>query len=258
MQTYDPEAARRAMLAAAVKTRTEEKSFRGFGVKPSASTVSGVAMQFHGLIWRAIDRLAAANGLTPSGLARQAGLDPTTFNKSKRITRDGKLRWPSTESVSRALAATGSSMTEWVSLVEGGQGDDQARRLPLVPANQPDLLPGADGGTVRAQRHLPFPGLNDPRAFALEIVDASLEPVYYPGDILVVSPTSPARNGDRVMVRMNDGRLVAQQLLRRGPRKVELMPLHPRHAEVALPADEIAWIARILWASQGRPEGISG
>ena len=45
----------------------------------------------HTDIWRAIDRLAAQHGLSASGLARRAGLDPTTFNKSKRTTNDGKL-----------------------------------------------------------------------------------------------------------------------------------------------------------------------
>ena len=43
----------------------------------------------HEQIWAALDRLAARAGLSPSALARSAGLDPTTFNKSKRITGDG-------------------------------------------------------------------------------------------------------------------------------------------------------------------------
>ena len=67
-------------------------------------------MLTHSQIWKAIDGLAARNGLSASGLARRAGLDPTTFNKSKRITADGRERWPSTESVSKALAATNSSI----------------------------------------------------------------------------------------------------------------------------------------------------
>ena len=61
----------------------------------------------HSQIWRAIDALAARRGLSPSGLARAAGLDPTTFNKSKREATDGRPRWPSTESLARALADAG-------------------------------------------------------------------------------------------------------------------------------------------------------
>ena len=48
----------------------------------------------HSDVWRAIDRLAAKHGLSPSGLARRSGLDPTTFNKSKRVAREGRQRWP--------------------------------------------------------------------------------------------------------------------------------------------------------------------
>ena len=46
-------------------------------------------MLTHAQIWGALDRLAARAGLSASGLAKKAGLDPTTFNKSKRITPDG-------------------------------------------------------------------------------------------------------------------------------------------------------------------------
>ena len=53
-------------------------------------------MLSHDKIWAAIDRLAERHQLTPSGLARRAGLDPTSFNKSKRIASDGRMRWPST------------------------------------------------------------------------------------------------------------------------------------------------------------------
>ena len=68
-------------------------------------------MLTHSQIWNALDRLAAHSGLTPSGLAKKAGLDPTTFNKSKRITGDGRERWPSTESVAKA-SADGSTPVE--------------------------------------------------------------------------------------------------------------------------------------------------
>src|SRR5277367_6296858 len=76
------------------------------------------SMLRHGDIWRALDRLASASGLTTSGLARRAGLDPTTFNKSKRITRDGKLRWPSTESLAKVLEATATPLAQLVGLID--------------------------------------------------------------------------------------------------------------------------------------------
>src|SRR5437764_11711641 len=78
-------------------------------------------MLTHDQIWGAMDRLAERAGLSASGLARRAGLDPTTFNKSKRITVDGRERWPSTESVAKALAATGSSIEIFVHLMGDGR-----------------------------------------------------------------------------------------------------------------------------------------
>src|SRR5438105_15524112 len=81
-------------------------------------------------IWIALDRLAARVGLSPSGLAQRAGLDPTTFNKSKRVTSDGRERWPSTESIAKALAAADSSIDIFARLVgdEAGGG----RSVPLL------------------------------------------------------------------------------------------------------------------------------
>ena len=75
-------------------------------------------MLTHAQIWTALDRLAARAGLSPSGLARKAGLDPTTFNRSKRMTPQGRSRWPSTESLAKSLAATGASMETFVQLID--------------------------------------------------------------------------------------------------------------------------------------------
>src|ERR1700722_7472529 len=73
----------------------------------------------HGRTSTALDRLAERAGLSASGLAKRSGLDPTTFNKSKRVTADGRERWPSTESLAKALAATNSSLDSFVQLIGG-------------------------------------------------------------------------------------------------------------------------------------------
>src|SRR5260221_9089093 len=85
----------------------------------------------HDQIWTALDRLAERAGLSPSGLAKKSGLDPTTFNKSKRITPDGRQRWPSTESVAKSLAATGTSIDTFVKLIEDSHRND-AQSVPLI------------------------------------------------------------------------------------------------------------------------------
>ena len=84
----------------------------------------------HDQIWVALDRLAARAGLSPSGLAKRAGLDPTTFNRSKRVTADGRERWPSTESIAKALAATDASIDTFARLTNDEAGD--ARSVPLL------------------------------------------------------------------------------------------------------------------------------
>src|ERR1700738_4017234 len=84
----------------------------------------------HDQIWTALDRLAARAGLSSSGLAKRSGLDPTTFNKSKRITPDGRERWPSTESVAKAPAATNSSIDTFVQLI--GDGTRTLQSVPLL------------------------------------------------------------------------------------------------------------------------------
>jgi phage repressor protein C with HTH and peptisase S24 domain len=71
----------------------------------------------HEQIWSAIDQLAARHRLTPSGLARRAGLDDTSFNRSKRSLGD-KKHWPSTETLAKILKATNTTLSEFASLVE--------------------------------------------------------------------------------------------------------------------------------------------
>jgi phage repressor protein C with HTH and peptisase S24 domain len=99
-----------------------------------AKQPKALKMLTHGQVWGALDRLAERAGLSPSGLARRAGLDPTTFNKSKRITPDGRERWPSTESLAKALAATGSSIDTFVQLIGDHGRDLQSPLLALSEA----------------------------------------------------------------------------------------------------------------------------
>ena len=110
-----------------------------------AKQPKALKMLTHGQVWGALDRLAERAGLSPSGLARRAGLDPTTFNKSKRITSDGRERWPSTESLAKALAATSSSIDTFVQLI-GELRRRSAKTLELAPldANGPDRVLASD------------------------------------------------------------------------------------------------------------------
>ena len=208
-------------------------------------------MLTHGQIWTALERLAERAGLSPSGLAKRAGLDPTTFNKSKRITADGHERWPSTESVAKALAATNSSIDTFVQLI--GDGARTVQSLPLLGFAQA----GAGGcfdesgfPSGKGWDEVALPSADDEHAFALEISGDQLRPAYRDGDIIVVSPGTPIRRGDRVVVKTRGGEVMVKEMKRRTAKTLELQSLNPNQADRTLAAGDVEWIARIVWASQ--------
>ncbi len=207
----------------------------------------------HADIWRAIDRLAAQHGFSASGLARRAGLDPTTFNKSKRTTGDGKLRWPSTESISKVLDATGASFAEFVGLVGESPAPGAVQRVPVIgyaQAGNAGYFDDAGYPAGSGWDELLFPSLGDPHAYALEVSGDSMVPVYRDGDTIIVSPAAQIRRGDRVVVRTKEGEVMAKQLMRESATRVELMSINRDHPDRVIPRTDIAWIARIIWASQ--------
>ena len=158
----------------------------------------------HDDIWNAIDRLARDRGLTASGLARRAGLDPTTFNKSKRITREGKSRWPSTESIAKILEATDASLAEFLAFLATEPQVDGRRMLPLISSAEATGSAAARGPELPGDREpdeIAFPDTVDSGSYAIEVADDTLAPLYRAGDVLVVSPTAQVRRGDRVLVR---------------------------------------------------------
>src|SRR3954471_8176845 len=205
----------------------------------------------HGQVWTALDRLAERAGMSPSGLAKRSGLDPTTFNKSKRVTADGRERWPSTESLSKALTATNASIDTFVQLI-----GDSARSLQSVPLLA--LAQAGSGGHFdesgfpagRGWDEVALPQASDEHAYALEVSGDSMKPAYRDGDIIVVSPGTPIRRGDRVVLRTSDGEVMVKELKRRTARALELASLNPAQADRTIDADDVAWIARIVWVSQ--------
>lgn len=209
-------------------------------------------MLTHPQVWSAIDRLAARAGLSASGLAKRAGLDPTTFNKSKRITAAGRARWPSTESVAKALAATGTTIDVFVEFISSG-GGPATRAVPLLGFAEAGAGGYFDGGGFPVGEgwdEIAFPAVSDQHAYALEVSGQSMEPAYRDGDVILVSPAAPIRRGDRVVVRTRSGDVMAKELKRRTAKSIELSSLNAEHADRTIAAADVLWIARILWASQ--------
>src|SRR5438477_580463 len=205
----------------------------------------------HSQVWTALDRLAERAGLSPSGLAKRSGLDHTTFNKSKRITGDGRERWPSTESVSKALAATNSSIDTFVQLIgDGARGSQSVPLLGLAQAGNSGHFDDSGFPAGKGWDEVALPSASDEHAFALEISDDSMKPTFRDGDIIVVSPGTPIRRGDRVVVKTSGGEVMVKELKRRTTKTLELQSLNPAHVDRTLNADDVEWIARIVWASQ--------
>ena len=210
-------------------------------------------MLTHKGIWAAVDALAARKGYSPSGLAKRAGLDPTTFNRSKRTSREGKPRWPSTESVSKILDATATSMGDFIALLEQGGDGGGPFRVPVIGFAQTGDQGFFDDAGFPAGAgwdEVAFPDIGDPSAYALEITGESMAPLYRDGDIIIVSPQASIRRGDRVVVKTRDGEVMAKQLRRKSARRIELQSLNPDYPDRQLAVDEIDWMARIVWASQ--------
>ncbi|OLF81477.1 hypothetical protein AWH62_02060 [Maricaulis sp. W15] len=208
-------------------------------------------MLTHEDIWRGIDRLARHAQTSPSGLARRAGLDSTTFNPSKRVSSDGKKpRWPSTESIAKALAAANLDFDDFAALISGQPrgGALLSRALADSEAGNPFDATGHPVGPD--WEAIPFPGLAPGDAYALTVQDDTMRPVYRPGDRLVVSHEAPTRVGDRVIIQRRDGTRAAWTLAEKTVQGVRLAPLDPLCPGINLPLSQIAWMARIIWVSQ--------
>lgn len=208
-------------------------------------------MLTHSQIWRGIDRLADRAGLSPSGLARSAGLDPTTFNPSKRTSADGvKPRWPSTESLAKALSAVRVNFEDFAALAVG---TSSGRAVPLIgfaQAGNQGFFDDAGFPVGTGWEEVRFPGVDDSNAYALEISGDSMAPVYRDGERIVVAPDSVPRRGDRVVVKTRGGEVMAKELGRTTARTVELVSLNPDYDNRILDPSDIVWMARIVWASQ--------
>lgn len=211
-------------------------------------------MLSHARIWGAIDRLAAAHDLTVSALARRAGLDPTTFNRSKRIAGDGRPRWPSTESIAKILAATKTDIEQFLAPDDGGAQFRTSATggipvLGLTQAGAGGYFDDSGFPTGHGWDMVAFPS-DCKNVFALEVNGDSMLPLYRDGDTIIVVRDIPCRRGDRVVVKTHNGEVMAKILQRRTTQSIEVVSLNPDHPSRILAVRDVEWIARIVWASQ--------
>lgn len=213
-------------------------------------------MLSHRAIWDAIDALARRHGLSASGLARLAGLDATAFNRSKRVSKDGRQRWPSTESIAKVLDATSENFDAFLS-----GGGVYVQTPPPRPRTVVPLLGLAQAGaggffdsagfpSGQGWEEVPLPQASEDGTYALEVSGDSMLPLYRDGDVIVVSPTAQVRRGDRVVVRTRDGEVMVKILHRQTGKTVELHSLNPDHPARTVEVGDIEGMGRIVWASQ--------
>jgi phage repressor protein C with HTH and peptisase S24 domain len=227
----------------------------------------------HNQVWAAIDALAQDKDMSVSRLARNAGLDPTTFNKSKRTSADGRQRWPSTESLHKIMQATDTGIDQFVALMQNdrasfesafgklqtgfGEGAQASFQVPpsvpllgLAQAGVGGFFDDAGLPTGEGWDAVEFPRPDGEAVYALEISGDSMMPLYRDGDRIIVSPAASIRRGDRVVVRTHEGEVMAKVLARRTAKLIELESINPEHENREFQLTEIDWVARIVWASQ--------
>lgn len=207
-------------------------------------------MLSHERVWAAIDQLALKNDLSPSGLARRAGLDPTTFNESKRIATGGRPRWPSTESIAKILDATGARLDEFAALLNpdaqpvetawpsaSDTGFMDASQAPMKPADEPGSAPPM---YVRAPKG----------EFKFTVTGESYLPLYWPGDLIIADATVPICRGDRILMKRTGECISIAVLDLRMPSVLKVRTIGDKPAINQFKHSEIDWIARIIWVRQ--------
>ena len=208
-------------------------------------------MLSHGEIWGAIDRLALKLSISPSRLARDAGLDATSFNKSKRITPAGKPRWPSTESISKVLKTVNMDFEDFACMAKNkGASGPAIPVIGLAQAGDEGFFDDAGFPCGGSWEDVRVPGELDENVYALEIAGDSMYPVLRAGDKVLVAPNAAVRRGDRVVVKTLDGEVMAKELRKLTETTVELASLNPEFEDRNLGRKEVQWIGRIIWVSQ--------
>lgn len=208
----------------------------------------------HKQVWAAIDTIAERYGYSASGLAKKSGLDPTSFNPSKRNGPDGRPRWPTTESIANLLDAAGASVEEFADLLSGRKGQPPRRKqiplLGLARAGKGGYFDDSGFPVGNGWDEIDVPGVTDNTAYALEITGDSMLPVYREGDTIIVSPSATVRKGDRVVVKTTDGQVMAKIMQRQTAKNLELASFNAAHDTKTLDMKDVDWMARIIWASQ--------
>jgi phage repressor protein C with HTH and peptisase S24 domain len=211
----------------------------------------------HETIWNALDQMAMYKSLSPSALARQAGLDPTSFNPSKRQSRDGRPRWPSTESIFKVLKATGTTLDEFIAYVknapEGKESYKAQNKYPLSGLSEKAQTPlenqlALPDGLVRTD--LPDYLNADPFFLGFSLQSEIYAPLYHTGDQLLVSLNAPLQRGCKILVATDNQPLKAFILIQESPQTITCQNPAILNDQHSFDRKKISFLGRIVWVSQ--------
>lgn len=213
-------------------------------------------MLSHSKIWSSIDDAAKNHGLSASGLAKRAGLDPTSFNKSKRYAPDGRPRWPSTESIAKVIEAVGMDINDFFferPISRAPLSPSVTRNIPVLGfarAGQGGFFDDGGFPVGEGWSEIEFPNTPTERVYALIVQGDSMLPLYRDGDKIIVEPDASVKIGDRVVVRTHGGEVMAKLLVQKNDNEISLQSVNREYPDPVVATKDIDWIARIVWASQ--------
>lgn len=203
------------------------------------------------IIWNAVDNLAKSLGLSPSGLAKKAGLDATTFNKSKRIRPDGKHRWPSLDSLNKVFEFCNIDFDEFYKFGQNKLKNDSGSAIPFIRVsnfNKKKYFIGNDLDT-RGWEMFSFPD-GTKNLYALEVDSDESAPLYRFGTTIVLAKRSDIRRGDRVAIYLNNNKIIFAEFVHRKAKTLELCDLNDNELKISIDIADTRLVSRIVWASQ--------
>lgn len=219
-------------------------------IKYLSNTNQKVAKMKYENVWNAVDKLATSRGLSPSGLAKLAGLDATTFNKSKRIRPDGKNRWPSLDSINKLLDVCSISFEQFYNLSDSEE-EKEGCSIPFTKLSKLEEAQEIEDKMVKTPKwnKVLFPDLKE-AMYAIEIDTNDYAPLYRNGSMIVLAGNSDIRKGDRVAIFCTGNQLMLKEFIRRTPSKLVLNDINNDNIESTISISDVRLINRIIWASQ--------
>lgn len=202
-------------------------------------------------VWDAVDKLARLNGLSPSGLAKKAGLDATTFNKSKRVRPDGKKRWPSLDSINKIISACNISFEQFYNLIDEELQPESLNGVPYIKYSELEkgitVLNDEPQTDNWARKNFPATTAG---LYAIELDNSEYEPFYRRSSTLIAAKNSEICKGNRVIVFLKKGGILIREFSHRTATTLVLndIPDGLRTTEVNIV--DVALINRIFWVSQ--------